>query len=174
MSRNRNSKKLAEQPKSRAQGSVSKEARTDESVIRAIEPHEGPRTLRTGFPLVGSEVLEAVGSNGRIGRAMHDVIHTPDDEKVVNRLGPEQVARVAFRPDLGLGDAGAEFAEEFGREFLMAATSGEDIGEIESRTSSESSDSAPVLQEVGMSIELEDLTDFADPVDDDAPPSRKR
>jgi hypothetical protein len=113
-----------------------------------------------------------VGSNGHVGRAMHDVLHTPDDEKVVHRLGPEQVASVAFHPDPGLADAGAEFAEEFGRDFLVAATTGEDFGEIYSAASSDSSDANPVLQEIGMSIEIEDLTDFAESIDD-APPSRQ-
>jgi hypothetical protein len=174
MSRNPNSKKLASEPKPRSRQSASKERRTDESVIREIEPQEGPRTLRTGSPLAGSEVLEAIGSNGHVGRAMHDVIHTPDDEKVVHRLGPEQGATIAFRPDHALGDAGAEFAEEFGREFLMAATTGEDIGEIEDKASRDSSDGSPVLQEAGMSIDVEDLTDFAEPIEDDGPPSRRQ
>jgi hypothetical protein len=159
---------------SQAHDEVSKDRRTEESVIRQRDAEEGPRTLRTGFPFVGSEVLDAVGSNGQAGRAMHDVIHTPDDERVVTRLGPEQVASVAFHPDHALGDAGADFAEEFGRDFLMAATTGEDFGEIYAAGSTDSSDAAPILQEVGMSIELEDLTDFAESIDDDAPPSKKR
>ncbi len=173
MSRNRNSKNLAASPKPRANEAVSKEERTDESVIRKLDGDQGPRTLRTGFPMVGSEVLEAIGSNGQVGRAMHDVIYTPDDEKVVTRLGPEQVASVAFNPDHALGDAGAEFAEDFGREFLMAATTGENIGERDSASDGDYPEGVPLLQEVGMSLELEDLTDFAELVDD-APRSRDR
>lgn len=171
MSRNRNQRNLAAPLKPRAHEAVSKEDSTDESVIRRLDREEAPRTLRTGFPLAGSEVLEAVGSNGTVGRAMHDVIHTPDDEKVTTRLGPEQAASVAFRPDQALGDAGAEFAAEFGRDFLMAATTGADFGEIYDAAASETSDSGePYLQDIGMS--LEDLTEFAEPIDDDAPPSR--
>jgi hypothetical protein len=167
MSRNRNQPKLAEPRKPQAHEAVSKEARTDESGIRQLDREDGPRTLRTGFPMVGSEVLEAVGSNGTVGRAMHDVIHTPDDERMETRLGPEQVARVAFRPDEGLGDAGAEFAAEFGRDFVMAATSGEDFGEIYNSSETDPSEvGGPFLQEMGMS-ELEDLTDFAEPLDDE-------
>src|SRR5689334_16117753 len=127
MSRNRTAR---EPSKPVAYEEVSKEEQTDESAIRKAPRDEAPRTLRTGYPLAGSEVLEAVGSNGAVGRAMHDVLYAPDDEKVMTRLGPEQEASVAFRPDEGLGDAGAEFAEEFGRDFLMAATTGEDFGEI--------------------------------------------
>jgi len=104
---------------------------------------------------------------------MHDVIHTPDDEKVITRLGPEEAASVAFHSDRALGDAGAEFAEDFGRDFLMAATSGEDIGEIESAAAAEASElGEPFLH---VTDELEDLTYYAQPADDDAPPrSAKR
>jgi hypothetical protein len=125
--------------------------------------------LRTGSALTGSELLEAVGSNGTVGRAMHDVLYSPDDEKVLTRLGPEQEASVAFNPDEGLGDAGAEFAAEFGRDFLMAATAGEDLSEIYSEYGGASSDpGAGDLQDVGMN-ELEDLTEFAEPIEDDEP-----
>jgi hypothetical protein len=125
--------------------------------------------LRTGSALTGSEVLEAVGSNGTVGRAMHDVLYSPDDEKVLTRLGPEQEASVAFNPDQELGDAGAEFAAEFGRDFLMAATAGEDFSEIYSESASGSSEpGAAYLQDVGMN-ELEDLTEFAEPIEDDEP-----
>ncbi|HMI87650.1 MAG TPA: hypothetical protein VK550_26370 [Polyangiaceae bacterium] len=135
--------------------------------------HEGPRTLRTGFPLVGSEVLEAMGSKETVGRAMHDVIYAPDDEKMRTRLGPEQEASVAFHPDHALGDAGADFAEEFGRDFLRAATTGEDIDEIYRASANESDGGEPLLQEMGMSIEVEDLTDYAELIDDE-PPSKAR
>jgi hypothetical protein len=120
------------------------------------------KTLLIGLPMVGSEILEAIGSNGTVGRAMHDVIYTPDDEKMNIRLGPEQEAAVAFHPDLALGDAGAEFAEEFGRDFLVAATTGEDIGEIESAAGTESSEvGGPFLQEVMLDDDFEDLTEDA-------------
>jgi len=130
------------------------------------------RTFPTGAALAGSEVLEAVGSNGTVGRAMHDVIHTPDDEKVVTRLGPEQEASVEFHADRALGDAGAEFAEDFGRGFLMAATTGEDIGEM----ASESSSDASLLGDSFLHVtdELEDLTGYAESADDDEPPAAKR
>ena len=184
MSRNRNSRDLAatskpgtNEPVSHEDRTeaVSHEDRTEESVVRQVSREDVPRTLRTGSPLAGSEVLEAVGSNGTVGRAMHDILYAPDDEKVVTRLGPEQAASVAFRPDEALGDAGAEFAAEFGRDFLMAATAGEDFSEIYDEAATESSEpGAPYLQEVGMN-ELEDLTEFAEPIeeeedDDDTPP----
>jgi hypothetical protein len=173
MSRNSNQKKLAAPVKPRAHEALSQEARTDESAIRQVDPRIGARTLRSGFPLVGSEVLEAVGANGVVGRAMHDVIHTPDDERMATRLGPEQGARVAFRPDEGLGDAGAEFAAEFGRDFVMAATTGEDFGEIYNASSTETSEAGGgFLQDMGMSIEMDDVTEFAEPVDDEEPPKR--
>jgi len=176
MSRSRNSRKLAD---TSAHGTyvtvdqeeeteaVSHEDRTDESVIRQVSREDVPRTLRTGSTLAGSEVLEAIGSNGTVGRAMHDVLYTPDDEKMTTRLGPEQEASVAFRPDQALGDAGAEFAEEFGRDFLMAATAGEDFGEIYDEAATEPSYvGESYLQEPGMN-ELEDLTEFAEPIEDD-------
>ena len=141
-----------------------------DEVATTPQPRRPRRTFPTGAPLAGSEILLAVGSRGTVGRAMHDVIHTPDDERVSTRLGPEQVASVAFRSDRALGDAGAEFAEDFGRDFLMAATTGEDIGEIESAAAAEASElGEPFLH---VTDELEDLTDYAQPVDDDAPPPR--
>ena len=108
----------------------------------------------------------------QVGRAMHDVLRTPDDENVVTRLGPEQEASVAFHTDRALGDAGAEFAEDFGRDFLMAATTGEDVGEIQSASSADAS----VLGEPFLYVtdELEDLTEYAEPADDDPPPPRTR
>jgi hypothetical protein len=168
MARNGNQKKLAAPRRAHAHEAVSQEARTDESAVRQLDPRTGARTLRSG-PLVGSEVLEAVGSNGVVGRAMHDVIPTPDDERMATRLGPEQGARVAFRPDEGLGDAGAEFAAEFGRDFVMAATTGEDFGEIYTASTTETSDAGGgFLQDMGMSIETDDLTELAE-VDDEEP-----
>jgi len=103
---------------------------------------------------------------------MHDVLHTPDDEKVITRLGPEQEASVAFHNDGALGDAGAEFAADFGHDFLMAATTGEDIGEIQSASSEDVSEFGdPFLHVID---ELEDLTDYAEPAADDPPPPPTR
>jgi hypothetical protein len=99
----------------------------------------------SGHSLVGSEVLEAVGSKGVVRRAMHDVIHSPDDESVAYRVGPEQEPSVVFRPDHQLADAGAEMAEDLGREFLISATTGADMSEIESASSSEPA-------EIGVSV----------------------
>jgi hypothetical protein len=96
---------------------------------------------------------------------MHDVLHTPDDERVVTRLGPAQEASVAFHTDRALGDAGAEFAEDFGRDFLMAAT-GEDVGE-RLASADASGLGEPFLY---VTDELEDLTEYAEPADDDDQP----
>jgi hypothetical protein len=76
-------------------------------------------------------------------------------------------ARVAFRPDPALGDAGAELAGDFGRDFLIAATSGEDISEIENASTTEPSEvGEPFLHIVsadGLAADgLEDLTDYAE------------
>ena len=174
MSRNRN--RIEKAPlKPRTKETPSSADRTDESVTRPLPQRRPGRTSRFGRPLVGSEVLEALGSNGTVGRAMHDVLHTPDDENVITRLGPDQEASIAFHPDHGLGDAGAEFAEDFGRDFLMAATSGEDIGEIEQASSTDLSEvGGTFLQEVVIGDDLENLTEDAEPVGDDVPPSKAR
>jgi hypothetical protein len=134
----------------------------------AIKPTSPRRIVPVGLPLVGSEVLEAIGSNAKVRRAMHDVIHTPDDEKMVTRLGPEQEASVAFHPDHLLGDAGAEFAEDFGRDFLLAATTGADIGELEGASTTEPSEvGGPFLQEAAVADALDDIDegDLADEPD---------
>jgi hypothetical protein len=102
---------------------------------------------------------------------MHDVLHTPDDEKVVTRLGPEQEASVEFHTDGALGDAGAEFAEDFGRDFLTAATTGEDVGEIQA-SSTEGSELGDHFLHV--TDELEDLTEYAELVDADPLPPPPR
>jgi len=58
------------------------------------------------------------------------------------------------------------FAAEFGRDFLMAATAGEDFSEIYNAAATEPTDTGdPYLQEMGMN-ELEDLTEFAEPIGD--------
>jgi hypothetical protein len=95
---------------------------------RTKVPDETPAA---GFPLVGSDVLDVVGSRGVPKRNMHDIIHAPDDEIAEHALGPRQEASVSFRPDPEVGDAGADFAEEFGRSYLQSATTGEDVSEIE-------------------------------------------
>jgi len=175
MSRHRNRKHLAESLKPHTNEAPSTTDRTDKSVIRRVARSGGARTVPTGLPLVGSDVLEAVGSKGTVGRAMHGVLYTPDDENVVTRLGPEQEASVSFRPDRALGDAGAEFAEEFGRDFLMAATTGEDISEIGSAAEMDPSEvGGPFLQEVTLGDDLEDVTEYAEFLDDDAPTAVKR
>jgi hypothetical protein len=118
---------------------------------RAVRPTEsGAQNDHppTGHSLVGSEVLEAVGSKGVVRRAMHDVIHSPDDESVAYRVGPEQEPSVAFRPDHQLADAGAEMAEDLGREFLISATTGADMSELEGASSSEPT-------EIGLSVREE-------------------
>ena len=80
--------------------------------------------------LVGSDVLDEVGTGGVAKRAMHDVVRTPDDEVVqrhYHHYRNEESATVSFHPDLELGDAAADLADEFGRAFLESATSVEDI-----------------------------------------------
>jgi hypothetical protein len=94
-------------------------------------PDEPPIASR---PLVGSEVLDVIGSGGVPKREMHDVIHSPDDAIAEHHLGPLQEASVSFRPDPEVGDAGADFAEEFGQNFLRSATTGEDMSELENPT----------------------------------------
>jgi len=120
---------------------------------------------------LNSPAEEETTSVRRVGRVMHDVLHTPDDEKVLTRLGPEQEASVEFHTDGALGDAGAEFAEDFGRNFLTAATTGEDIGEIQTASSTEASELGDPFLHV--TDDLEDLTEYAELVDDDPlPPPR--
>ena len=101
---------------------------------------------------------------------MHDVLYTPDDEKMVTRLGPEQEASVEFHADRLLGDAGADFAEDFGRDFLTAVTTGEDIGEMESTSAADASEFGESFLHV--TDELED-SEYAEP-GDDVPPSGRR
>ena len=68
---------------------------------------------------------------------MHDVIHSPDDGIAEYHLGPMQEASVSFRPDPGIGDAGADLAEELGENYLRLATSGEDMSELENPVESD-------------------------------------
>ncbi len=105
-----------------------KRRRTREPKIERNTSIEPPPV---SFPLVGSDVLDVVGSGGVMKREMHDVIHSPDDGIAEVALGPQQGASVSFRPDPEVGDAGADFAEEFGGNYLRSATTGEDVSELE-------------------------------------------
>jgi hypothetical protein len=96
--------------------------------VPAKVPDEPPAA---GFPLVGSDVLDVIGSEGAARRDMHDIIHAPDDEIVEHHLGPLEEAKVSFRPDPEVGDAGADFAEDFGRSYLQSATGDVDMSELE-------------------------------------------
>ena len=113
---------------------------------RTTEPARGRRAKASGeppaatFPLVGSEVLDAIGSRGVSKRAMHDVIHAPDDGIAEYHLGPQQEASVSFRPDPAVGDAAADLAEELGQNSLRSATSGEDMSELEDRTDTDATE----------------------------------
>jgi hypothetical protein len=91
-------------------------------------PNEPPPA---SFPFVGSDVLDVIGSKGVPKREMHDVIHSPGDGIAEVHLGPLEGASVSFRPDPEMGDAGADFAEEFGGNYLRSATTGEDVSELE-------------------------------------------
>jgi len=105
--------------------------------VRAKVSDEPPAA---SFPWVGSDVLEISGAEGAARRDMHDVIHAPDDEITEQRLGPQEEASVSFRADPDAGDAGADFAEEFGRSYLQSVTTGEDISEIESASDLDTSE----------------------------------
>jgi hypothetical protein len=98
---------------------------------RAKIPDQPPAS---SYPLGASDVLDVIGSKGVAKREMHDIIHAPDDGVSEQRLGPQEQPSVRFRPDPEVGDAGAEFAEEFGQNYLRAATSGEDLDELEHAT----------------------------------------
>ena len=99
--------------------------------------------------------------------------HAPDaskfsermDESVVRRIediGDDLLDRLpgASEGDPMIDDAGVDLAEDFGREFLVAATTGEDIGEIENAAAETAEKEGLALHEVEL-IALEDLTDFA-------------
>jgi hypothetical protein len=77
-------------------------------------------------PLVGSEVLEARGTNGVRKRAMHEPLRAPDDEVIVRHMAPGEGASVSFDVDPAMGDAAAELARDLGRGYLDGAT-----GEVE-------------------------------------------
>jgi len=79
--------------------------------VKKSNPAKGPDEPRAaGFPWVGSDVLDVIGSGGVPRRAMHDIIHAPDDEIAERALGPLEEASVSFRPDPEASDAGADFA----------------------------------------------------------------
>ena len=107
---------------------MSKRKRAHGQTAPERRPHDPPPV---SFPLVGSDVLDVVGSRGVPKREMHDVIHSPDDGIAEVRLGPLQEASVSFHADPEIGDAGADLAQEFGENYLRSATTGEDMSELE-------------------------------------------
>ena len=122
-------------------------------------PVHAPRSKKppaASFPLVGSEVLDVVGSEGAPRRNMHDVIRTSDDEGVARRLGPLEEANVSFRPDPDAADAGADFADELGRSYLRSATTGEDMSEIENADVLEASEIGGPCLEIDTNAAPED------------------
>ena len=89
------------------------------------------------------------------------------DESFVRRkedLGDDSLESALGR-ERAKDDAGAELAEDFGREFLLSATTGEDIGEIESVAAETAEKEELALHEVeiesSFESSLEDLTEFA-------------
>jgi hypothetical protein len=118
------------------------------------------------FPMAGSEVLDVTGSEGAPRRDMHDVIRTPDDEAVARPLGPLEEANVSFRPDPAMGDAGADFADELGRSYLRAATTGEDISEIENADEMDPSEIGGPFLEVDTNASPDDTDDDSSSIDD--------
>src|SRR5258708_39293278 len=93
------------------------------------KPPAGPPAA--SFPLAGSDVLDVIGSKGVPKREMHDIIHAPDDGIAEQPVGPQQEPSVSFHADPEVGDAGADLAEEFGRNYLQSATPGQDMSELE-------------------------------------------
>lgn len=81
------------------------------------------------------------------------------DESVVRRIDDLDDDAIALGSARAADDAGAELAEDFGREFLVAATTGEDIGEIESAAAEASEKEGLGLHEVD--IDVEDVSEFA-------------
>jgi hypothetical protein len=82
------------------------------------------------------------------------------DESVVRRIDDLGADPIALGAERTSDDAGAELAEDFGREFLVAATTGEDIGEIESAAAEASEKEGLGLHEVEIDA-LEDVSEFA-------------
>src|SRR5258706_98261 len=72
-----------------------------------------------------------IASKGVPKREMHDIIHSPDDGIAEQPVGPQQEPSVSFHADPEVGDAGADLAEEFGRNYLQSATTGQDMSELE-------------------------------------------
>jgi hypothetical protein len=126
---------------------------TPPTPVRAKVPNAPPPG---SSPLVGSDVLDVIGSHGVPRRNMHDVIHTSDDEIVERPLGPLEAASVSFRPDPEAGDAGADLAEELGRSYLRSATTGEDISEIENADELDASEIGGPFLEIDTNAEQED------------------
>jgi hypothetical protein len=92
-------------------------------------------------------------------------ISAADDVNVEHPLGPLEEASVSLRPDLASGDAGADFADELGRSYLRAATTGEDIGEIADEDGMDASEiGGPFLE---IEIDAPDETDTDEDIDED-------
>jgi len=136
---------------------MAKTKRTGRSIQRQAEPPVD----RSKNP--NEQVLDdATGSQGAARRNQDDVIRAADDVNVEQPLGPLEEASVSFRPDPAAGDAGADFADAFGRSYLRAATTGEDISEIVDEDEMEAS-------EIGLEIEIDapDETDTDEDIDED-------
>ncbi len=110
---------------------------------RAKPAHSRPQAYHQ---LAGSAVLRARGSGGVPKRAMHDVVHSADDEISDRHLGPGQGAATSFRPDPEMGDAGADLADTLGRSFLDGAVTGDE--EAEDAAEEESTDLAEAFEDV--------------------------
>jgi hypothetical protein len=107
--------------------------RNDPARAPSADRRESPIDLAptTGHQLTGSEVLETSDAEGITRRAMHDVIHAPDDGRAQVLLAPGEEAAISFHRDPEAADAGADLAEDRGRSFLAGAVNGEDEGELE-------------------------------------------
>src|SRR5262245_56883369 len=83
-----------------ALGLAASDSGAHDAVMRKRKRASEPKTERGApiepspliFPLVGSDVLDVIGSAGVPKREMHDVIHSPDDGIAEMPLGPQQGA----------------------------------------------------------------------------------
>lgn len=91
--------------------------------------------FRTAGHLVGSEVLDALGSKGAPKRAMHQPLRASDDDVMERRIAPGENVSISFEVDPELGDAAAELADDLARSFIDAATGDMDVGEAIEETS---------------------------------------
>jgi hypothetical protein len=152
-----------------------------DSVLPASDP---PRPIRAktrgespaaGFPLAGSEVLDVTGPRGEQRREMHDIIHAPDDDIVERHLGPHEEASVSFHPEPDIGDAGADLAEELGRTYLEAASSGRDMSELENPDEPDPSEVGGPFLEVSLEggahiVGDDDIALASEPISGEVPP----